>query len=218
MPKIRILTIWFGANDACIKPSPQHVPLEKFTANLEEFVDLLHDEASPYYSPSTRIVLISPPPVNTHQRLADLQSRNPPLPLDRDFETTRLYAEAVKNVADSKGVAFLDTWTPLWEGAGKKEQDLTKYFNDGLHLNAAGYEVKRSCSMRSIMTQIMARRLFTMDLSNSLERNILKCTSITSSQRFLPGWNLLTTRPASRSERKSVKYIAYVDCNLQCKF
>ncbi|KAF9466333.1 GDSL Lipase/Acylhydrolase [Collybia nuda] len=140
-PKIRILTIWFGANDACIKPSPQHVPLDRFVTNLKEFIDMVQDEASPYYSPATRIVLISPPPVNTHQRLADLQSRDPPVALDRDFRTTRSYADAVKGVAHAKNVAFVDIWTPLWEGAGMRESDLTKYLNDGLHLNAAGYEV-----------------------------------------------------------------------------
>ncbi|EEB87708.1 hypothetical protein MPER_14852, partial [Moniliophthora perniciosa FA553] len=26
-PKVRLVVIWFGANDACIKPSPQHVPI-----------------------------------------------------------------------------------------------------------------------------------------------------------------------------------------------
>lgn len=105
---------------------------------------MVHDEASPYYSPTTRIILISPPPINTHQRLADLQSRNPPIALDRDFQTTRMYAEAVKDVAHAKGVAFIDIWTPLWEGAGMKEHDLTKYLNDGLHLNAAGYKVRHT--------------------------------------------------------------------------
>lgn len=104
---------------------------------------MVQDEASPYYSPTTRIILISPPPVNTHQRLADLQSRNPPIALDRDFHTTRMYADAVKDVAHAKGVAFIDIWTALWKGAGMKENDLTKYLNDGLHLNAAGYQVRQ---------------------------------------------------------------------------
>jgi lysophospholipase L1-like esterase len=142
-PKIRILTIWFGANDACIKPSPQHVPLDKFVTNLKEFVDMVQDEASPYYSPDTRVILISPPPIDTHQRLADLQSRIPPIALDRDFQTTKMYADAVKDVAHTKGVAFVDIWTPLWEGAGMNERDLGKYMNDGLHLNGEGYKVTR---------------------------------------------------------------------------
>ncbi|KAJ8699788.1 isoamyl acetate-hydrolyzing esterase [Pleurotus ostreatus] len=78
-PRIRLLTIWFGANDACIKPSPQHVPLDKFTENIRAIVQMITSPSSGYYSPDTKIILITPPPVNTIQRSADLSSRNPRL-------------------------------------------------------------------------------------------------------------------------------------------
>ncbi|KAG6845178.1 hypothetical protein H0H87_012735 [Tephrocybe sp. NHM501043] len=141
VPKIRLLTIWFGANDSCIWPSPQHVPLDKFAKNLKEWVDLVHSSKSEHYSPDTRIILITPPPVNTYQRRADLESREPARLLDRDFETTRKYADAVKGVAQEKGVAVTDVWTALWEAAGKVEPSLSRFMYDGLHLNAEGYEV-----------------------------------------------------------------------------
>ncbi|EAU88240.2 GDSL Lipase/Acylhydrolase [Coprinopsis cinerea okayama7 len=140
-PKVRVLTIWFGANDACIKPSPQHVPLNKFKANLREMVDLVHSPNSPYYAPHTRIILITPPPVNTHTRKADLESRDPPVELDRLFDVTKEYASAVMEIAREKNVAVVDAWTPLWKGAGEGEKALSKYLPDGLHLNEAGYKV-----------------------------------------------------------------------------
>ncbi|TFK42990.1 SGNH hydrolase-type esterase domain-containing protein [Crucibulum laeve] len=140
-PKVRILTIWFGANDACIKPSPQHVPLPKFIENLKHIIDMVHSPESAYYSPFTRILLITPPPINTHQRKADLESRNPPLPLDRLFDITKAYADAVKDVAVEKKVALVDVWSAVWEAAGKEEKALARFLNDGLHLNGEGYAI-----------------------------------------------------------------------------
>ncbi|EPQ54261.1 SGNH hydrolase [Gloeophyllum trabeum ATCC 11539] len=139
LPKVQLLTIWFGANDACIPPSPQHVPLPTFSANLSKLINLVKSPDSPYHSPSTRVILITPPPVNTYQRGADLATRNPPLDLDRKFEVTQQYAEAVKEVGAKEGVPVVDIWSSIWEAAGKVERDLSRYLNDGLHLNAEGY-------------------------------------------------------------------------------
>ena len=141
VPAIKLLVIWFGANDSCLKPSPQHVPLDKFAENLRGWIDKLHSPQSRYYSPDTRIILISPPPVNTYQRRANLESRDPPRLLDRNFETTRAYAQAVRDVALEKGVGFTDVWGTLWQAAGKREEALSRYLYDGLHLNRAGYKV-----------------------------------------------------------------------------
>ena len=133
--------IWFGANDACILPSPQHVPLARFAANLKQMVQMVKSPKSLRYSPTTRIILISPPPVNTFVRRAALQARDPPIPLDRGFEVTQAYAEAVRDVAKEEDVAFVDVWTAVWEATGKNEQSLSKFLSDGLHLNEAGYQV-----------------------------------------------------------------------------
>ncbi|KAG6821086.1 hypothetical protein H0H93_007245 [Arthromyces matolae] len=142
VPKIRLLTIWFGANDSCIRPSPQHVPLSKFADNLREWVDMVHSPKSELYSPETRIILITPPPVNTFQRRADLESREPARLLDREFETTKRYSEAVKDVAREKKVPVADIWTALWEAAGRDEPSLSRFMYDGLHLNVEGYKVR----------------------------------------------------------------------------
>ncbi|KZT29891.1 GDSL Lipase/Acylhydrolase [Neolentinus lepideus HHB14362 ss-1] len=139
LPKVQLMTIWFGANDACLKPSPQHVPLPTFSANLSKLINFVKSPSSPYYCSSTRVILITPPPVNTLQRGSLLAARDPPRVLDRDFDVTQQYAEAVKEVGKKEGVPVVDIWTSIWEAAGKVEKDLSKYLNDGLHLNADGY-------------------------------------------------------------------------------
>ena len=98
--------------------------------------------SSEWYSPETRILLISNPPVNTYQRGADLASRDSPRNLDREFELTKKYAMAVVETAGEEGVAIADVWTVVWKAAGEDERALSKYLSDGLHLNAEGYAVR----------------------------------------------------------------------------
>ncbi|KAF8892562.1 SGNH hydrolase-type esterase domain-containing protein [Infundibulicybe gibba] len=140
VPKVRLLVIWFGANDACIKPSPQHVPLTRFISNLKHMVNLVQSPKSSYYSPSTRIILITPPPVNTHQRKADLQARPEPLELDRLFDTTKAYSEGC-GTWPGKGSRRCRRVVELWYAAGEKEEGLAAYLEDGLHLNKDGYKI-----------------------------------------------------------------------------
>jgi len=149
-PKVRILTVWFGANDACLKPSPQHVPLPKFISNIKQIVNMIQSPKSPYYSPCTRIILITPPPINEQRRAADLASRSVPLPLDRHFDTTKAYAEGVKDVGAEEGVAVVDVWTELWKAAGEDQQGLNKFLSDGLHLSKDGYAVMYDTLMKTI--------------------------------------------------------------------
>lgn len=103
---------------------------------------MIRSKSSAHYSPATRILLISPPPVNTYQRNAILAARDPPQQPDRKFEITKLYAEAVLEVGAEAGVIVVDAYSSLWDAAGHDEQALRKYLADGLHLNEAGYEVR----------------------------------------------------------------------------
>ncbi|KAJ7098072.1 GDSL Lipase/Acylhydrolase [Mycena belliarum] len=143
--KIKILVVWFGANDACVESSSQHVPLPKFIANLKDMVSLIHSA-----DPETRVILITPPPVNTHQRTADLSSRVTPLALDRTFEATRAYAEGVKEAAAASKVSVVDVWTALWTAAEEREEALSEYLSDGLHLRPEGYAVVYEALMKTI--------------------------------------------------------------------
>ena len=103
---------------------------------------MVKSPSSEYHSPKTRILLISPPPVNTYQRGAELASRDPPRACDRKFNYTKLYAQAVVLAAQEEGVPVADVWTAVWEAAGQDEQALSEYLSDGLHLNEKGYEVR----------------------------------------------------------------------------
>jgi hypothetical protein len=92
---------------------------------------MVKSPTSAYYSPETRIILITPPPVNTKQWVGT----------PRVFETTRSYAEAVKEVGEKENVPVADVWTKIFDAAGRSEEACEKYLNDGLHLTSDGYNV-----------------------------------------------------------------------------
>jgi len=140
-PKTRLLTIWFGANDACLPFHFQHVPLEKYADNLRQFIHMVSHPDSAWYSPETKIVLITPPPINSHQWRANLEARDPPQQVDRQFDVTAAYAQAVRDVGKEKNVLVVDAFQALWDVAGHEERGLSKYLSDGLHLTVDGYEV-----------------------------------------------------------------------------
>src|SRR6478735_11768631 len=60
---IRLMTIFFGANDAALPGSVQHVPLERYKANIKEMIDTIKNPQSPFYNPNIRLILITPPPL-----------------------------------------------------------------------------------------------------------------------------------------------------------
>ena len=95
---------------------------------------MVKSPTSAYYSPETRIILITPPPVNTKQ-----------WGTDRVFESTRSYAVAVKEVGERENVPVADIWTQMFDGAGRSEEGCAKYLYDGLHLNSDGYNVRSNC-------------------------------------------------------------------------
>ena len=68
-------------------------------------------------------------------------ARDPPGEMDRDFDVTKSYAEAVKQVGKKEDVPVVDCWTDIWESAGKEQERLADFLTDGLHLNGNGYEV-----------------------------------------------------------------------------
>ncbi len=138
---MRLLVIWFGANDAALPVRDQHVPLDRYKANLSKLIWHVSSPESPRYSPDTRVVILTPPPVNADQWAARQAAKDPPGQRDREFEVTKTYAEAARQVAAKEGVALVDVWTKVWEAAGKVEKELNRFLTDGLHLNEAGYAV-----------------------------------------------------------------------------
>ncbi|KAI0328125.1 SGNH hydrolase [Cubamyces sp. BRFM 1775] len=153
VPKVRILTIWFGANDAALPPSPQHVPLEQYQSNLAKLIRTVRSPDSPRYSPETRIILLTPPPVDptrwarTLEETVEVGLRGL---FQRTFEVTRQYAEAARDVGARESVPVVDVWTGIWEAAGRDMGRLGEYLYDGLHLNEKGYAVVYDALISSI--------------------------------------------------------------------
>ena len=100
MPKpeqatVQFITIFFGANDACLPSSPtgQHVPLEEYAANLRKIIKLVRE-----FVPGARIILISPPPVNEYQLEKSDLAKYGTMEPRRTAEHTKRYAEICRDV------------------------------------------------------------------------------------------------------------------------
>ncbi|KAI0702339.1 SGNH hydrolase-type esterase domain-containing protein [Cytidiella melzeri] len=149
-PKIHLLTVWLGANDSVLEWKKQHVPIPAFKKALTEIVHTVTSPSSEYYSPETKVILLSPPPINTIQRAADLASRGQPL--DRSFDHTARYAEVVRQVSAEENVPFVDVYERLWELCGQDEKRLEQYMVDGLHVNDEAYGIIYEDLIQAIRT------------------------------------------------------------------
>lgn len=119
-----------GANDAVLPGRPQYVPLDKFQANIKHLAAMVRDPKSEWYSPDTRVVLISPPPIIEEERLKgqmarwkEFGSEGPAPLLDRDAENTHKYAEAVVAVGKETGIPTVDLWSAVVKHAGGNTPD-----------------------------------------------------------------------------------------------
>jgi lysophospholipase L1-like esterase len=150
---VRLVVIWFGANDASLPgfPSKFHVPLDTFSDNITAIVRGLRDPASDHFLPDARVILITPPPVDpvrTKTEIYDMISHPRLVGLDRSDELVKQYARVTKEVGDREGVPVIDAYTTIWAKAGGRDASLLRpFFADGLHLNAEGNKVRSSSDM-----------------------------------------------------------------------
>jgi len=121
-----------------------HVPISRFSANLVAMVRAIRDPVSPCYSPETKILLITPPPIHIPSMREDLQPT-------RTFDTTETYAEEVRNVGKLEGVPVVDAWSDIWAAAREEKEAVKAFFTDGLHLNEVGYKVVFSALMETLI-------------------------------------------------------------------
>lgn len=140
-PRIQLMTVFFGANDACLPGNPQHVPIEEYKQSLRDIVTYegvqLHD---------TKIILIVPAPVDEWQLPTE----------ERAAATTAKYAAACREVGQELHLPVLDLWTIFmlkagWtEGStepliGSKIAPKSKVFDellsDGLHFTPSAYQL-----------------------------------------------------------------------------
>ncbi|KAJ3412287.1 Serine/threonine-protein kinase 33 [Chytridiales sp. JEL 0842] len=149
-PEIKLITIFLGANDAVLPGLRQHVSLPKYKANLFEMLETVRK-----ISPNTRIILITPPPV-------DPERWGRP---DRTVEHTKKYRDACIEVTHEAKtthgygdqLTFVDTWEVfLGKGNGDKPYTMDQVkdmLSDGLHLASKGNILLYEALMATIKTQ-----------------------------------------------------------------
>lgn len=112
-----VVTVLFGSNDSATTDS--HVELDIYKRNIMLFAKQIGPK---------KTILISPPPVD--------ESLQP----NRTNASLALYAQAVKEVAEETGSAFIDFFQILYAKPNYKEL-LKGEKDDGLHFGEAGYEL-----------------------------------------------------------------------------
>eukprot|EP00581_Thalassiosira_minuscula_P011899 CAMPEP_0183728702 /NCGR_PEP_ID=MMETSP0737-20130205/28718_1 /TAXON_ID=385413 /ORGANISM="Thalassiosira miniscula, Strain CCMP1093" /LENGTH=188 /DNA_ID=CAMNT_0025960715 /DNA_START=40 /DNA_END=603 /DNA_ORIENTATION=+ len=108
---VRLVTIFFGANDASDSGlnERQHVPLETYQSNVKEIVSLARSN----FGDDINIILISPPPVCHEGRLRFQKERYKDKAtgkLERTLELSGKYAKGGKEIANELDIPFLDLW------------------------------------------------------------------------------------------------------------
>ena len=103
---------------------------------------MLRSSSSAFYSPDTIIIILSPPPICAPQRREDVRNRWGEVELDRTPERTKEFARAAEEVAKELNVGFVPVFDAIMTAAGPDpDVGLQRYFTDGLHLTASGYQV-----------------------------------------------------------------------------
>ncbi|KAG0051373.1 hypothetical protein BGZ83_003839 [Gryganskiella cystojenkinii] len=149
LSKIQFLSIFLGANDACLPISPQHVNLDRYVQNLRSLIGMVHDPESPTYAPHVRIILIGPPPIDEERWAIRRKERS--MAMDRDKDVTRQYADAFLKVgreyqqknemSELHQVDVIDTWGLMTAEVHAGRRTLNDYLRDGLHLASEGNNV-----------------------------------------------------------------------------
>ncbi|KAJ2768366.1 isoamyl acetate-hydrolyzing esterase, partial [Coemansia nantahalensis] len=144
--KLQLCILFFGANDARLEGEGGHLPLEQYGDNLRYFVSLLRNPGSAHYSPDTRILIITPPPIGDKmiERItaqgAQPQARN---------SVTGTYADMAISVAREHGIPHVDLYSAINDAAktaaaqdphGKLE-GYDQFLVEGIHLREKGYKL-----------------------------------------------------------------------------
>ncbi len=136
--KIVLVTIFFGANDAALKDlDVKHVPIPEYRENLHKLV-----QKSQTAYPDAKILLISPPPVHSGQRLAFQTERYGDKATgisERTLEHTEQYAAACVSVGEENEVPCLDIFTAMLKAGGNND-GFGKFLSDGLHFSEEGHD------------------------------------------------------------------------------
>ncbi|KAJ1730856.1 isoamyl acetate-hydrolyzing esterase [Coemansia biformis] len=156
---MQLCILFFGANDAVLPSSRLHNPIDSYAENLKYFIALLRDPSSKYYSPNTRIMIITPPAVSDAMTKESAKGQSVFKYVSR--AATKQYADMAIVVAKEANIPFVDLNTAI----DKKVEELVatikdpgvyagydRFLADGLHLTARGYEVLYNLIIDTIRT------------------------------------------------------------------
>jgi hypothetical protein len=169
--KTLLFTILLGANDACIVIGRgEYVALPEFEANIREFVEtiLIQDAMS-----DTKIVLITPPPINVGVPVRDILTENE-MQEENEFDRKRRpyrtymnkkkYSESIMQIAgdyaETGRVVGLDLWNKMVDakikenGEIERNEDLlpgcglfgSQEFGEGWFIDGLHLDKKVSCA------------------------------------------------------------------------
>lgn len=138
-----ILALWFGTNDSLIgefgdeRGDHRGLSIAEFSKNLLAIINLVRSPRSAHYSPGTKIILITPPPVIA-SRFND--GRGFP---HLDDARTKAFAAKVREIGRGPGdLAVVDAWTAFDRAAmGNNGVTLESLIPDGVHPSPAGYQI-----------------------------------------------------------------------------
>jgi lysophospholipase L1-like esterase len=150
--RIKILAVFFGANDARLPntmQARQHVPLPEYKDNLRKI--LSHEVVRAH---DAHIVLMTPPPIDERMCIADDAAKGINQ-IRRSAKATAEYAQAVRDIGSELEVAVCDLWGAFMQQAGwrdgdallglkgvdQKEDGLQSMLRDGLHLTDKGNKI-----------------------------------------------------------------------------
>jgi hypothetical protein len=134
-PEPLLITIFLGANDACLPPQSAHVPLPEFEQHIRFYVNTILENSA---TKGTRVLLITPPPINVEapaQSEVEIPSVTEILESvarkgkgHQTWLSKRTYAERVVKIASefedkTDFVTVLDFWKALTKAGCLEEGD-----------------------------------------------------------------------------------------------
>ena len=145
-PKVQLITIFLGANDAAFEHRSQHQSIEDYTVSLKNILSVIEANL-----PSTNIILMTPPPIcdSLYSKYCETQGKD----IDRTNKNTLKYIEACRQVGYEKQqlqnmneggknkIAIADTYSYFMKVAHGQNEGLQKYMDDGLHFTAEGHQL-----------------------------------------------------------------------------
>jgi isoamyl acetate esterase len=112
---VPLMTVFFGANDACLPGNAQYVPLNQYVACLKAI--LQHPTVLAHHA---KVLLITPAPVDEHQ-LEPNDLATGYSGLQRTARNTKRYADACRELGKQLDSPTVDLWTVFMEAAGWKK-------------------------------------------------------------------------------------------------